>query len=321
MNIKPWQGFLIAVFFFAGFGIWKLSTTREAKKTIVEHVKPSRGDIEVFITATGSVQPQNRLEMKPSINGRVEDILVREGDRVQEGQIVAWLSSTERAALLDAARSKGAETIQYWEEAYKPTPLIAPIEGDVIVRVVEPGQTVTSNDPVVVLSDRLIIKAQVDETDIGHVQPGQKAVVTLDAYPREEVIARVDHISYESKLVNNVTIYEVDILPQEVPKIFRSGMTANVNILQDSRYNVLRLPVNAVRREKEEVFVSIKENGRNPPRLRKIETGLMDEDYIEITGGLKEQDTVIIEKAGVNLPKKNASGSNPFMPMGGQRRR
>ena len=65
MNIKPWQGFLIAVFFFAGFGIWKLSTTREAKKTIVEHVKPSRGDIEVFITATGSVQPQNRLEIKP----------------------------------------------------------------------------------------------------------------------------------------------------------------------------------------------------------------------------------------------------------------
>lgn len=91
-----------------------------------------------------------------------------------------------------------------------------------IVRAVEPGQTVTSVDAVIVLSDRLIVKAQVDETDIGRVKTGQKATVSLDAYPREEIGADVDHISYESKLVNNVTTYEVDILPGEVPAVFRT---------------------------------------------------------------------------------------------------
>ena len=316
MKNKIWYGLLIIVVLGAGYWIWQTYQSDDNRKTATETINPGRGNIEVFITTTGTVQPQNRLEMKPPISGRIEDILVREGDHVKKGNIVAWMSSTERAALLDAARSRGGETLRQWEDAYKPTPLIAPINGDVIVRAVEPGQSVTPNDPVVVLSDRLIVKAQVDETDIGRVKVGQNAFVSLDAYPGEKVMARVDHISYESKLINNVTIYEVDILPQKVPRVFRSGMTANVNIVEKVRRNVLRLPIDAVRREKDGTVVLVKENGQGKSALRKVGTGLSDENFVEITSGLEEQDIVIVEKKNSVLPEKNAAGGSPFMPSG-----
>jgi len=320
MKNRIWYGLLIIAVLGAGYWIWQTYRSDDDNKIVTGTITPGRGNIEVLITTTGTVQPQNRLEMKPPISGRIEEILVREGSNVKKGEVVAWMSSTERAALIDAARSKGGETLQYWENAYKPTPLIAPINGDVIVRAVEPGQSVTSGDPVVVLSDRLIVKAQVDETDIGRVKVRQNAFISLDAYPREKVTALVDHISYESKLVNNVTIYEVDIVPQKVPKVFRSGMTANVNIVEKVRRNVLRLPIDAVRREKDGTVVLVKENGQGKSALRKVGTGLSDENFVEITSGLNEQDSVIIEKKNSVLPGKNEAGGSPFMPSGRRNR-
>jgi macrolide-specific efflux system membrane fusion protein len=311
MNKRYFKWFVV-VSVMAVFLAWKLFSPGKAKKTVVEEIRPSRGPIEVLIATTGSVQPQNRLQVKPPINGRVEEILIKEGDRVKKGDIIAWMSSTERAALLDAARAKGEESLQYWLEAYKPTPLIAPIDGEVIVRAVEPGQTVTSAEAVIVLSDRLIVKAQVDETDIGRVKIGQRSTVSLDAYPREKVEASVDHISYESTLVNNVTMYEVDILPAHVPAIFRSGMTANVSIVEDSRESVLRLPVEAIRREKEGAFVLIKDGFKRSSVP--VKTGISDDDFVEIIEGLDEEDTVFVETVSGFIPKRSSAGGNPFMP-------
>jgi macrolide-specific efflux system membrane fusion protein len=142
---------------------------------------------------------------------------------------------------------------------------------------------------------------------------GQQAIVSLDAYPRQKVKAVVDHISYESKLVNNVTMYEVDILPEEVPGIFRSGMTANVSIVEDSRQDVLRLPVEAIRREDRKTFVMVEEGGFNGRQRLEVQTGLEGEEYIEITGGVDEGEAVIVERTQFDLPK-GRSGSNPFMP-------
>ena len=159
-------------------------------------IHPFYGDICVLVSTTGVVEPQNRVEIKSPIAGRIEEILVEEGDKVKKGDVLCLMSSTERAALLDAAHLKGEEELKYWKEVYKPTPLIAPVDGEVIVRAVEPGQTVTVNDAILVLSDRLIVKAQVDETDIGKVKLGQKAVIALDAYPDIKVEGKVDHISY-----------------------------------------------------------------------------------------------------------------------------
>jgi Membrane-fusion protein len=217
--------------------------------TVVKDIHPFIGAIKTTISTTGTVLPKNRLEVMPPVNGRIEKILVREGAKVVLGQVLALMSSTERAALLDAARAKGQESLQYWEEVYKPISLISPIDGEVIVATTQPGQTVTTGDAVVVLSDQLIVRAQVDETDIGSIQVAQRAFISLDAYPDAGIPAKVEHIYYESETVNNVTIYKVDLIPETIPQFFRSGMNATVNFIVKDRENILLLPLDAVTRE------------------------------------------------------------------------
>jgi len=291
--------------------IYKLRLSGKDQVVMAE-IKPSYGEIIISISTTGTVEPQNRLEIKPTISGRIDSILLREGDRVEPGQVLVWMSSTDRAALLDAARKEGDESYKYWEEAYKATPLVAPIEGEIIVRAVEPGQTVTTQDVILVISDRLIVKARVDETDIGKVEVGQTARVSLDAYPEKVITAMVDHIAYESELVNNVTIYEVDILPESLPPVFRSGMSANVEIVEESREDVLTLPREAVKGAGPDRYVLVQGEEEGKPDRRPIQTGLSDGRIVEIVSGVGEADTVLVPTRQYSLPKERSGGSNPL---------
>ena len=311
-------GLLIILFSLASIVIKVRNNT--TSQQVIGEITPQYGSIHTFISTTATVQPQNRLEIKPPISGRIEKILVNEGESVKAGQILAWMSSTERAALLDAASAQGEEAQKYWQEAYKPTPLLAPIEGKVIVRAVEPGQTVTSAEAVIVLSDRLIVKAQVDETDIGKVTLGQSAIISLDAYPQKEVNGTVDHIAYESQIINNVTIYEVDILPEKVPAVFRSGMSANVDIIEKSRANILLIPLEAVMQEKDDRFVLISEGIDKKPVKRKVTLGISDESNVEIIGGIDPKDTLLLVQQTYPPSKNSKSGSNPLIPFGRRNR-
>lgn len=316
MRIEQWRRYGILVLLTVlVLAVWLFLRNGNEGKVVLREVHPEVGSIRMTISTTGTVQPQNRLEIKPPISGRIEKILVREGDRVRNGQTIASMSSTERAALLDAAQAKGPEAVRYWKEVYRPTSLLAPIVGEVIVRAVEPGQTVTANDVVLVLSDRLIVKAQVDETDIGKVKRKQPARISLDAYPQILVHAVVDHISYESKIINNVTMYEVDILPQRVPGVFRSGMSANVDIIEETKSNVLLLPREAVQQGAEGSFVLIRAAKNGKIVRQPIETGIADEESIEILSGLTADNTIII-KTGIAPARKRSGKSSPFLPFG-----
>lgn len=283
----------------------------------IREITLKRGLIQSIITTTGAVLPKNRLEVKPPVNGRIENLLVKEGEKVVVGQTMAWMSSTERAALLDSARGKGEEQLRYWQDTYKPIPLISPIDGEVIVATTQPGQTVTTADAVVVLSDRLIVRAQVDETDIGKIKTGQKAIVSLDAYPETKVMASVEHIYYESKIVNNVTMYEVDLIPQAVSKFFRSGMSAEVNFVEESRENALLVPLEALHREGDSSYVLVRQEGNKEPRKKEVVTGISDDKNMEIVSGLDINDRIVVQSKKFMLPK-NGMGSSPFMP--GRRR-
>jgi membrane fusion protein, macrolide-specific efflux system len=308
---------IIAIVIAAGTSGWfvfrSVAGAKSGSKTVVKEIKPVYGNIRNLITATGTVEPQNRLEMKPAISGRIEEILVQEGDVVKKGQTLALMSSQDRAALLDAAALQDEQSLKYWSEVYKKVPLTAPIDGEVIVRAVEPGQSVTTATAILVLSDRLIINAQVDETDIGKVKIGQAVIITLDAYPSIEIKGKVDHIAYESNLVNNVTIYEVDILPEQVPDFFRSGMSANVAIVEKAKDNVLLIPNDALIKEKEESFVRLAGAPGAPGEMRKISLGMSDDMHTEVVSGLDPNDTIIAESKSFKL-SQDKTGSNPFMP-------
>ena len=95
------------------------------------------------------------------------------------------------------------------------------------MRNIEPGQTFTSQDAVFVMSDRLTVKAQVDETDIAKIalKQGARGARRLSD---QSMPAHVDQIAYDAKTVSNVTTYEVDVLPETTPAFMRSGMTVSV---------------------------------------------------------------------------------------------
>src|SRR5262245_33207288 len=83
---------------------WRSMGEKEAEQE-TRTVAVRRGPIEKAVEATGEVAPLNRVEIKPPISGRIEKLLVDEGDHVKQGQILAWMSSSDRAAIVDAARA------------------------------------------------------------------------------------------------------------------------------------------------------------------------------------------------------------------------
>ncbi len=294
-------------------GMWFIiAQSSRHDKAVTTEVTPVVANMSNYISATGNVQPQNRLEIKPPIAGRIEEVLVKEGQRVKPGDILVKMSSTERAALLDAARLQDPASLAHWEEVYKPTLLAAPIDADVIVKSVNPGQAVTASDVVVVLSDRLIVQAQVDETDIGKVKVGQPVKISLDAYPEINVDGVVDHVYYESTLVSNVVIYKVDIVPQTIPDVFRSGMSANLEIRDEYKENVLTLPSRAIQRTNNETYVEVKEGDKLIKKS--VVTGITDKKQTEIISGIESTDRVIVQESMYKASQAKASAKSPFMP-------
>jgi len=310
--MKKKVSILLSVIIIAGLVIFLTYKPKTGSQVHYYPQRIGRQNIQVITTATGTVEPENRLEIKPPIAGRVDSILVKEGDKIAKNQIIAWMSSTERAALLDAARAKGAKEVAYWEKLYRPTPIISPIDGTVILQSIEAGQTFTSSDAVFTLSNRLTVKAEVDETDIGAIKVGQHASIVLDAYSKQKFPALVTAIAYDATTVNNVTIYEVDVSPIEPIEQMRSGMTANVNFVILEKENVLVVPTSAIQYQDEDTIVLTpmpnKEN-KIIPQKTVIKTGETNGKYTEIISGLHADDSVLIKGLSENV---NQNSSNPL---------
>lgn len=275
----------------------------------------AKGSITLKILSTGTVLPQNRLQVKSSVSGRAEKVLVEEGQKVKRGQVLAWISSTERAVMLDSARSQGAEEVKRWEDIFKPTPVIAPLGGTIILRSIEQGQTFSSSDVLFAMADQLTIKAQVDETDLSQIHVGQKAQITLDAYLDKDLDAKVNQVAYEAKTVNNVTTYTIDVLPTEQIEFLRSGMTANVIFFGETKENIPVIPNEFIKYENGKPNVLVKTGGK--PETRDIKLGITDGKTTEVLSGLEEKDVVLIQTE----VKDNKAKNSLFSPPGGGGRR
>jgi macrolide-specific efflux system membrane fusion protein len=317
---KKYLGLGLVAVLALGAGAYFYWKKNRVEPVSYREVTVTRQDMDITILSTGVVQPQNRLEIKPPIAGRVEQVLVQEGDLVRKGQILAWMSSTERAALLDSARAQGPAELKRWEAMYRPTPIISPISGMIILKNVEPGQTFSNVDSVLVLSDRLTVKAQVDETDIAQVKANQAAEIILDAYAKQPVKAIVDKIAYDAKTVNNVTTYIVDVVPTETPEFMRSGMTANVTFFIESKKAILTIPSEALKVSDGRFTILVKgSDPKNPAVEKEIKVGLTDGRLSEVLEGVEEGAIVLIQEAV--MPKGEKNNGSPFSPFGGGSRR
>ncbi len=293
------------------FGVYKYRASRSSKVSYKSEVA-ERTTIAQTILSTGSVKPVTRVDIKSPISGRAEKVLVNEGDHVRKNQVLALTSSTERAALLDAARDRGPEELAKWEELQRPVPILAPISGEIILRAIEPGQTFATTDVILAMSDRLMVEALVDETDIAQVKKGQEAQIVLDAYPDQPFSGKVYKIAYDATTTNNVTTYHVDVLPDDIPAFMRSGMTANVTFEIAKKVDVVAVPTEAIKvRDGRKVVLVPGASGDERSRMVEVETGMTDGKRTEIVSGLNEGATVLIVQAKTSAAEQ---GTNPFMP-------
>lgn len=311
---KKWVASIILILIAGAAGIWWKTHPRNPKNGMAtRQVQAHEGPIEDAVEATGEVSPLNRVEIKPPIQGRIEKILVEEGSRVKQGEILAWMSSSDRAAILDAARSQGPEAVKRWEDTYKPTPIVAPLNGIIILRNIVVGQTVDTGGVLFALSDKLIVLAHVDEVDIGKIRIGMPARITLDSYPDAAIQGKVFNILYEGTNVSNVITYGVKVEPQNVPAFFRSQMTANINFIVDRKENVVLIPAAAVTDKAGEKQVLVPApDGK--PIARPVKTGLESGEDVEIVSGLNAGDTVIISHK--RYTTQQAASSSPLIMSG-----
>jgi RND family efflux transporter MFP subunit len=180
------------------------------------------------------------------------------------------------------------------------TEIIAPISGVVSAVSTQEGETVAASfaaPTFVTLLDlsRLEVWAYVDETDIGRVRIGQKAHFTVDTYGGREFDGTVTAIHPKAEIRDNVVNY-IAVLRFTPPHNFvlRPEMTTTVKVDLERHVNVLALPIREMRREGSRAFVLCRNAGKIEQRW--ISTGIRDDSYWEIVGGLHEGDEVVTGK-------------------------
>jgi len=275
---------------------------REQGAPAYEYLQVDRGPMRVTLRESAAVGPEHRLTVTPPIPGRIDSIEVANGVPVKQGQVLAWISSTDRAALMDAARAAGGKEVDFWKDIYKAAPLIAPLDGHIISTSVVPGQVVVTAQTVFTMSDHLIVQANVDETDLNHVWLGQAVDITFDSFPDAHLTGKVHEIAFDATTVNNVTTYLVNIFLDETPDYVRSGISANVFLLISDRPNVLRVPTDAITPEGEVMVVQ--EKGGQPV-AQKIKVGLTDGTWTEVISGVNEGDWIARRTFAVEQAEKS----------------
>lgn len=308
-----WIGALVMLAVGAAIGLEAFFTSTPQAR--YRTAKVERGDLVVVVTATGTLQPTDQVDVGSELSGIVKTVEVDYNDRVKSGQVLARLDTTrlesqsrQSASALAAARSKVLEAAanedemrrklarakELFERKFVSEEALAtaqaaadraaaalesakaqveqaraalemdrinlakalirsPIEGTVLARKVEPGQTVAASFQAPVLFTlaqdltKMELHVDVDEADVGRVAVGQDASFTVDAYPGEEFPSKVSEVRNAAKTVSGVVTYET-VLSADNPKLLlRPGMTGTASITVSRSADAVLVPNAALR--------------------------------------------------------------------------
>jgi HlyD family secretion protein len=208
--------------------------------------------------------------------------------------------------------------------------VVAPMDGVVLTKAVEIGESITSgvssfNAGTVLFTvadvSRMIVKAGVNEVDIGKIRVGMPVKVTLDAYPKVAFQGKIDRIAPAVRLDDKVRVFDVEIRLDAQGRELRSGMTANIEVAGEKKAKVLTVPVESVFKRDDQEVVYVKkaidmkafaedakkkksdEEAKQAEKdawkkffdKRVVTTGLADNAKVEILAGLKPGEEVALE--------------------------
>ena len=340
-----WKILIVAVLIIGaatGYYFYNETIETAAVKTY-ETTKVIRNDLIKTVSATGTIQPRDSVEVSGKVTARIKEVLVEENDHVTAGQVVAILDGKDYEAKLDQAnftltnaRQKlertdrlykiGAKSLSELEDAQyeydraksavelaeddvNQTVITAPMDGIVVGEPKTPGTMAVqgSTNPTVImriadLSEKLV-KAKVDETDIGSVRVGERATFTVDAYPDKTFDAEVTKISQtdvsnswdtnnststNSNSSNSVIYYYVTFAAPDEENLLLPAMTARLDIIVGQVRDALCVPIAALKTDTQGSYVekiTKDAQGKDVAEKVYITVGLYGEEFVEVTSG------------------------------------
>ena len=230
--------------------------------------------------------------------------------------------------LLDGADESNVETAQLQVDQVRASleqarlrleqaTLTAPMAGTVTALNIQPGEMTSAGQAsIVVISDLSVLTVDVylDETDISQVAVGQKALVSVDAFPEAELSGEVTYIAPVAETQSGIVLYPVTVrLPStEIPA--RAGMTADVEIVSASQEGALIVPLRAVHTEEGRAYVE-RLTGGQIERVE-VELGMMTDTEVEVISGVVEGDVVAVVAAASS--DQGSGGGMMFGMFGGE---
>lgn len=272
----------------------------------------------VDYTTIEEVEP---VQVKALASGNVTSINAKNGDFVNEGDLILSLSNDDLYEELSNAQSNlsdAYEDLNNIKDNLDFYTITAPIDG-VITSV-----NILENDYVraetelctIVNNDNLEFDISVDELDILDVKLGQEVKIEIDALDETKInplIGYVSEIALEGTTSNSVTTYPVTISLSGDSNI-KIGFNCSAEIVTSNVEDVLIAPVDAIDSVKGKYYVTLEDNTR-----KEVTVGTYNEDYIEITSGLSEGDMILLpeKKTASQSNKNDERGSFNFSNMGG----
>jgi HlyD family secretion protein len=226
----------------------------------------------------------------------------------------------EEAGLLQAEAERDEARINL---AY--TDIVSPVDGVVVSRSVDVGQTVAASFQTPVLFEiaedlsRMEVAASVSESDIGTVRDDQRASFTVDAYPERDFSGTVAQVRNAPVVVQNVVTYEVVISVDNHDLALKPGMTATVSITVAEVDDVVRLPARALRFEPPGESHAVRTERTEPGvwllvdgKLEhvRVETGARDDRFVEI----RSPTPVPGDQVVVSLREQETTDRRPTVP-------
>lgn len=232
---------------------------------------------------------------------------------------LAGVSEAEANVYQAQAALKRAETDLGYTRIY------SPVDGIVVSRDVDAGQTVAASFQTPTLFTiaqdltKMQIETNVDEADIGEVKEGLSVTFTVDAYPDTVFSGTIKQVRIASSVVENVVTYPVIIDVANPDLMLKPGMTANVTIITDKKEGVLAVPSAALRYRPSDYsgdtlrgkVIWVLEDGK--PLPKEVKLGITDGAYVEILqGDLNEGQLVVIGEEANSAKKSKANRRTPF---------
>ncbi|HUM02272.1 MAG TPA: efflux RND transporter periplasmic adaptor subunit [Thermoanaerobaculia bacterium] len=185
----------------------------------------------------------------------------------------------------------------------------SPMDGVVITKGVELGETVTSgvssfNAGTVLFTvadlKSLLIKVNLNEVDIAKVAVGQPVRITLDAYPQKVFSGKVRFVAPSAKLIEKIKVFLVEIALDDLSDAYRTGMSANVEILGQKRDKAVSIPLEALQRKEGDTVVYRLKANLKKPEIEKAKQGLSGRGkFTWLSENWKDYFDVVPVKAGI----------------------